>query len=154
MYVYLVRHGEAKPKGVDAARGLSAKGGSDVRRLAAFLEPQRLTVGVIWQSGKTRAAQTAAILSSAIASRDGVVEHASLSPNDPVGPIVEALGATADDVMIVGHLPSLAKLASALIAGHEQRAAVAFPAGGVICIEREGEAGWALRWMVVPELLR
>jgi len=153
MQVYLARHGHAKPAEVDPQRGLNAKGLRDVQKMASFLKLQRIAVDTVWHSGKARAAQTAAILAAAVTSRDGVVACAGLSPNDPVGPIVKTLGETTGDVMIVGHLPSLAKLASALVAGDDRTAAIDFPAGGVMCIEQDGRGSWALRWMLVPALL-
>ncbi len=154
MRVYLVQHGEAKPKDVDPDRHLTEKGVRDVGKVAAFLEPLGLRLGVIWHSGKARAAQTADILGSAVTAAEGIVEREGLAPNDPVDPMREALESAAEDVMIVGHLPFLSRLVWALVADSEVAEVVAFQNGGVVCVERGEDGGYRLRWMVTPELLR
>lgn len=103
MRVFLVRHGQAKPKAEDPDRALTHQGVADVQRIAAFLRPLRLNLDVIWHSGKSRAEQTARILASAAAARQGVVERDGLSPNDPVRPIQKVIRALDVDAMIVGH---------------------------------------------------
>ena len=47
MHLYLVRHGQAKSEQVDPRRGLSEAGVRQVRRLARFLKPLRLTAETI-----------------------------------------------------------------------------------------------------------
>jgi phosphohistidine phosphatase len=154
MRIYLVQHGEAEPQDVDPDRHLTAKGARDVRKVAAFLEPLGLRLGVIWHSGKARAAQTADILGGAVAAAGGIVEREGLAPNDPVGPVRKALESATEDLMIVGHLPFLSRLASALLVDSEEAQVVAFQNGGVVCVERGGDGACSLRWMVTPELLR
>lgn len=153
MRVYLVRHGDANPKAVDPNRGLSAKGLRDVQKMAAFLKPLGLRAGVVWHSGKARAAQTAQIMATAVASDAGVVQREGLAPNDPTKLLRKALAQADDDLMIVGHLPFLGKLASALVAGDEAAGVVDFPAGAAVCVERHGEATWAVVWMLIPDVL-
>ena len=153
MRVYLVRHGDAKPKDVDPNRGLSAKGLRDVQQVAAFLKPLGIRVSTIWHSGKTRASQTAQTMATVVTSQEGVVEHEGLAPNDPIGPVKKALRKADADVMIVGHLPSLSRLASALVVGDEAAEVITFPAGGVLCVERDDEGDWAIAWMMVPALV-
>jgi len=152
MRLYLVQHGESKPEDVDPSRGLTEKGGSDVGNVAAFLKSQEPSVKTVWHSGKTRARQTAEILASAIAAqaqtRDG------LAPNDPVDPVQEELTQITSDLMIVGHLPFLGKLTSALIAGSESADAVTFRQGGIVCLERDEHGSWRVRWMITPDLFR
>ena len=153
MRIYLVRHGEAKSSEEDPDRHLSEKGIRDVQKVAAFLRPLGLHVSAIWHSGKTRAAETAQITGSALLSAQGVVRRDGLAPNDPIGPVKRDLIDAAPALMIVGHLPFLSKLASALVAGDESRHMVAFQEGGVVCLVRSDQGDWGIRWMVVPELL-
>jgi phosphohistidine phosphatase len=55
------------------------------------------------------------------------------------------------DLMIVGHLPFLQKLASFLLSGTEGNQFISFRNSGVICLEYTD--AWKLLWAVVPELL-
>jgi len=153
MRVYLVQHGQAHSKDSDPDRHLTEKGSQDVHRLSEFVKHLDLRVSAVWQSGKTRAAQTAQILSTAAQTGEGIVEKEGLAPNDPVGPVAEELSAAKDDVMIVGHMPFLGKLASLLVARDESAQAVAFQQGGVVCLQRDEQNGWAVRWMVTPDML-
>ena len=153
MRLYLVRHGEAKPAGEDPERHLSDAGVQEAERVAAFLKPLGLRVGVLWHSGKARAAQTAEILAPALTADEGIVRRDGLAPNDPVGPVADAVSAWTDDVMIVGHLPFLGMLAALLLAGDEDADLVAFQCGAVVCLEGSGRSRFRLRWLVTPELV-
>jgi len=153
MRLYLVRHGEAKPKSEDPDRHLTKAGAADVQRVAAFLKGLGLEVDAIWHSPKTRARETAEILASAVAAEEGLVEHSGLAPNDPVGPICKRVEAGSRRLMIVGHLPHLEKLAAALVLGDEQAKALAFPTAAVACLLRKDEGGWLLEWLVTPDIL-
>jgi len=153
MRLYLVQHGEAKSADVDPTRSLTDKGLEDVRRVAAFLQPRRLVVEAVWHSGKTRAAETAEVLAQAIAGNQGVFKRDGLAPNDPVGTVVEHLTSFDDDLVVVGHLPFLSKLASVLVTGSEEANIAAFQMGGVVCLERDQAGAWRIRWMITPDLL-
>ena len=125
MRLYLVQHGDAELKEVDPDRPLTAVGAGDVKRMATFLRGRQLSVSAIWHSGKTRAAQTAELLSEAFAAEGGIRQRDGLAPNDPVGPVRRAVEAAGADLMIVGHLPFLGKHASLLLTGEEATGAVA-----------------------------
>ena len=83
---------------------------------------------------------------------EGVVQRDGLAPKDPVGPLVKTLADHQADLMIVGHMPFMAKLASALLAGDRKAAIVTFQQGGVCCLHRDDD-GWHVAWMVVPAVL-
>ena len=153
MKLYLVQHAESKSEKMDPARGLSEKGQADVKKVAAFLKTLRLVVEAIWHSGKTRAVQTAGILGQAVSAKQGVIQQNGLAPLDPVQPIQEKISQVSEDLMIVGHLPFMGKLASSLAAGSESADAVAFRQGGVVCLERDDQGTWRVRWAVTPDLL-
>jgi len=153
MQLYLVQHGRAKPKAEDPDRPLTAEGEEDVRKVTAFLEPLGLCTRAIWHSGKTRAAQTAETLSRAVAAENGLHLRDGLAPNDPVAPVARELSEADDDLMIVGHMPFMARLASALLLGDESGEPVVFQQGGVVCLRRGDDARWQVAWMIVPELL-
>jgi phosphohistidine phosphatase len=153
MLLYLIQHGEAAPEDLDPQRRLTEKGAEDVGKIADLLRPLGLTVKSVWHSGKARARQTAEIIGPAM----GVsvpTKHAGLSPNDPTSPIQVEIAGVDGDLMIVGHLPFLGKLASALLTGSESADIVAFQQGGIICLERLRETKWKTLWMIIPDLLR
>lgn len=149
-----MQHGEAKPQEEDPDRSLSIKGSQDVSKVAVFIRDLNIRVAEIRQSGKTRAAQTADLLAAAVSSNAGIIRSAGLSPNDPVEPLVEEIKGLRDDLMVVGHLPYLGKLAAALIAGAESIPVMAFQQGGIVCLESDDGDAWRVRWMVTPEILR
>jgi len=153
MQLYLVRHGEAKPKSEDPKRGLTDEGMRAVRRLAGFVSLLGVQAEVIWHSTKPRAEQTARIFASAVEDSQGLVERKDLGPNDPIGPVREAIEKGKRDVMIVGHLPFLEKLAAALLTGDENQDVIELEVGGVGCLHRREDGIWRVRWLVMPELL-
>lgn len=153
MKVYLVQHGRPVPKEEDPQRPLSAQGRADVERVALFLEKAGVKVEEIIHSGKLRAMQTAEILSSRIGSGTAISEWKGISPLDDVKPVAAQIQEGKCDRMLVGHLPHMAKLASLLTAGDETSDVIAFQQGAVVCLREVEGQGWAVAWMVVPELL-
>jgi phosphohistidine phosphatase len=152
MRLYLVQHGHALPKEVDAERPLSERGRSDVERVAAFLGRAGIWTAAVVHSGKTRARQTAEILAAAVA-RPGCIEARSgIDPNDDAQPVAGEAGAWGEDVMLVGHLPFMGRLASRLCAQDDDAGVVGFEPGSVVCLERRTDGGWRLVWMIRPEL--
>ena len=152
MRLYLVQHGEAKSKEQDPQRHLTDKGLQDVQKAADFIRPL-VTVGAMWHSGKARAAQTAEILASTITVSQGALQRDGLAPNDPIDRIAKELSSLDEDVMIVGHMPFLGKLVSVLVAGDESANVVAFQQGGMVCLERDDDKTWRVKWMMIKELM-
>jgi phosphohistidine phosphatase len=153
MRLYLVQHGEAVPEDVDPARPLSAGGRSDVERMAAFLARGGIRAVEVWHSGKRRAEQTAAILGAALSPERAPEARTGLNPNDPTEAIVREVATRDQDVMLVGHLPYMAKLANRLVVGREDAGVVAFRPGSVLCLERTDQR-WTIVWMATPEWFR
>ncbi|MBN2593952.1 MAG: phosphohistidine phosphatase SixA [Sedimentisphaerales bacterium] len=153
MKVYLVRHGDAVSSGVDPQRPLSEQGRADVRKVASFIKPLGISVEHIWHSGKLRAAQTTEILADSVKAEKGCSEHEALGPNDDVTVIADELDAYNTDIMIVGHLPYLAYLASLLTAGSETADVAAFDAGSIACLNRGDPGRWRIEWMIAPKNL-
>jgi len=152
MKVYLVRHGEAMSGEQDAQRGLTEAGMSHVAAVAGFLahygacRPARIV-----HSGKKRARQTAALLAERLSGREAEAVT-DLDPMADPGAWAEHLAGLHDDVMLVGHLPHMARLASLLLVGTPDADIVRFVAAGAVCLERD-QTGWSLSWMLTPELL-
>jgi phosphohistidine phosphatase len=138
-------------KEVDANRPLSKQGADEVKAMARFFYGKGLDIPEIWHSGKARAEQTAQSLQPAVALRGTILQQDGLGPKDDVKPIAKGLKGRADDLMIVGHLPFLAKLASRLLVGDENQAVVTFRNAGVVCLECDESHGWQIAWAIPPE---
>src|SRR5512139_1843417 len=123
MPIYFVQHGVAVPEEIDSNRPLSADGRREVEAVAAHLRKVGVSVKKVCHSGKTRAKETAQILTLQVG--DGnLYEVPGMNPNDPVAAF--AAGLKEDNVMFVGHLPHLGRLVSYLVAGNEAAGAVKF----------------------------
>jgi phosphohistidine phosphatase len=152
--LYLVQHGLARTKDQDPDRPLTAAGGEDVRKVAAYVgEKTDVQVSRILHSGKTRARQTAEILAEFLKPGSGVEAVQSLDPMDDPVLWAQQLADTDEDLMLVGHLPHLSKLAALLICGDPQSKVVDFRNGGVVSLRIEDEGHWALQWILLPEMV-
>jgi phosphohistidine phosphatase len=73
-----------------------------------------------------------------------------LAPNDDPAIWVERLEAEADDLMLVGHLPHLGRLAGLLLTGASDHSVIRFRQGGLVVLERT-ETGWEVAVVLPPE---
>ena len=153
MNLYLAQHGDSAPESVDPARPLTERGRQETQAVAAVAARLNLGVQQIRHSGKTRAEQTAAIFGTALFPPDGVVAVSGLAPNDDVRPVAEALERVSQPVMLVGHLPFMARLAGLLLTGDPDRAVVQFRSSGILCLACEAD-GWLVAWNLTPEMAR
>jgi phosphohistidine phosphatase len=151
MRLYLVQHGDALSKDADPERPLSESGRRDVARVAAFLKHAGVSPARVLHSGKARAQQTAAILGEALGA-GGAEAVAGLAPGDDVGAFTAMLGA-AEDTLVVGHLPFMARLVGLLVCGDAERTLVSYRPGAVVCLQTDAGGEWSVRWMVPPDLL-
>jgi phosphohistidine phosphatase len=153
MFLYLVQHAEAKREEEDPARDLTEKGRVDIENIAHHLKRLNVQVRQILHSGKTRAQSTANVMARHLKPPAGVSEAQGLAPlDDPeicAGPITKM----DEDIMLVGHLPHLARLAAILMSGDKERSVVNFQMGGVIRLRRMEAGQWAVDWMVVPGII-
>ncbi len=154
MVLYLVQHGEAKKEEEDPARGLTEKGTTDVRKAAAYARTMNLRISRIFHSGKTRAVQTAQILADHLKPEKGISQTDNLAPMDDPDVWAKRLGEMNDDVMLVGHLPYMAKLAGLLLCSDKEKMLVDFKMGGIVCLKRSEDGRWTVEWMIVPEMVR
>ena len=153
MKILLAQHGDSLPEHVDPERPLSDRGRDDVIGMARLLGASGVGVRRICHSGKLRARQTAELLAPHVAP-DAIVEAvAGLNPNDPIEPTADRVAGWADDTLIVGHLPFLARLAARLIGASDERPVIAFQPGSIVCLERDTAGIWVIAWMLRPELL-
>lgn len=153
MLLYLVQHAEAKSKEEDPARDLSEKGRQDILRVANYAGKFNVAVIQIFHSGKARAASTAQTLANSLKPPKGVSDTSGLAPLDDPESWVDRLSKMDEDIILVGHLPHLAKLAAQLITGDKENAVINFKMGGMVCLRRLEGDQWSVEWMVIPEIV-
>jgi len=154
MRLYLVQHGEAKREEEDPARPLTENGRKEVERVAGFLAKTGVKIQRILHSGKLRAAQTAEVLGQHLKPTRGIEKAEALEPLADPGIWIEKVNHMDEDVMLVGHLPHLKKLASLLLTGRDDLEIVKFRYGGVVCLERRENGLWSILWIIRPDILR
>ena len=154
MAVYLMQHGKPLSKEDDPERPLSPQGIKEVENLAKFLHGLGITFQEIYHSGKRRARETAEIMGFRLTPGTEPKEKKGLSPLDDVGEIADQINKKEGGLLIAGHLPHLSKLTSLLVTGNETIPVVSFQQGGLVCLERTEDGGWAVAWMLVPEILK
>lgn len=154
MLLYLVQHADAKSEKEDPARGLSEKGIQNITKVAQYISRLDIRVFPIIHSGKARAMQTARVLSDYLKMEKGVAEQDGLSPMDDPKIWFERIARKNEDIMLVGHLPHLSRLASLLLCGNQDVNIVDFKMGGVVCLGRRDDGTWAVEWMIPPEVIK
>ena len=147
MHLYLVQHGQAKSETEDPDRPITDRGTDEVARVAH----QAVDVVGVWparvvHSGKTRARQTAEVWAGLIGV--GVEQADGLAPNDDPTTWAGRLGPSPDDLLLVGHLPHLGRLAALLVSGRPDPPLVRFRPGGLVGLD-QADTGWVI-WLVVP----
>ncbi len=151
MRFYLVQHGEAKTEAEDPERSLTIKGEEETRKISGTAKKLGIRPSRIYHSGKKRAEQTARIIGEAINLSAQLGQ--GLNPNDDIRPWVERVSGEAEDLMLVGHLPFLEKLASFLVCGDEGAKEVMFRYSAIVCLERSVSGRWAVDRVIKPEMV-
>jgi phosphohistidine phosphatase len=154
MFLYLVQHGEALGKDVDRSRSLSEKGVGDVKKMASFSRDLKISPHQIVHSGKMRALQTAQLLEDRVTSDRVVLESDGLSPMDDPEMWFGRLSKMNEDIMIVGHLPYLDKLASLLLCRDKEKNIINFEMGSILCLKRLEEFNWNVEWFIKPGMIK
>lgn len=133
MDLWLVRHGEAVPESVDSARPLSHDGIRTVSAAASALSGKLGRLDLAAFSGKLRARQTAEILCAAAGyPADRLEETPALLPDAASETFIAFLEEHRgkENILCVGHLPSIARIASSLLSAGDPVKLV-FEAGSV-----------------------
>ena len=157
MEVYLMQHGPALPKEQDPDEGLSPAGEARIHASGKALKKMGVTFDVILSSPKKRSKQTAAIVAEEVGfPPERIVETEKVKAMTPPEETIKALAEHAgkERILIAGHLPSVAEVASFLLT-EGSKALVAFEMGGCCRIDVEDLPTHSghLRWYVTPEQL-
>ena len=142
MRALLVHHADAVGSDVDPQRPLSSLGVRQADELARAAAGIGFAPAAIWHSGKLRSRQTAEAFLRACAPFAQFKMIRGLQPDDPPEWLRDELAAENRDVLLVGHMPHIARLTALLSGG-----AVTMPLHGTIGFEK-GEDG---RWSIFSE---
>lgn len=152
MKLYLLRHGEPQPEEKDPDRRLTPRGQLDIAIIGRFLEQNEIFVPEIWHSAKHRVRETAEIIAQA-SGCTRLQERAEMAPLDPVGPVRAEIIGRGEDLMLVGHLPFLPRLAGQLLGCPRESPIFRFGTGEIVGLERDDAGIWQLLFAVSPRLL-
>ena len=153
MYLYLVQHAEAVSKDIDPSRGLSEQGMDDIKRVSQYISGLDMNVHEIFHSGKKRAFQTAQVLATHLKIEDKIIETDGLSPMDEPETWFSKINDLNRNVMLVGHLPYMAKLASLFLCGNKDNITVNFEMGCIVCLRNDDDLNWSADWIVKPRII-
>ena len=157
MEIYLMQHGPNLQKDVDPEEPLSPEGETQIGTAGRAMRRMGLHVDVIMASTKKRSWQTAAIVAQELGfSLEKIVRTDLVKPLAPPEETVRVLKqyAEAKAVLVVGHLPSLAEVASALLTAGS-KASIQFERGGIgrIDVDSFPTHEGRLRWYLTPQHL-
>jgi phosphohistidine phosphatase len=146
MDLILWRHAEAEDGSPDSARKLTKHGRDQAKRIAAWLKPRLPKRCEILVSPAARAQETASALGVRFETTDAVGTNAIPSE------LIAAIGwpTRSKAVLVVGHQPTLGRVAATLLAGAEADWHVA--KGAVWWLRYKDESA-ALRAVIHPNLL-
>jgi len=157
MEIYLMQHGPSLPKEEDPNEGLSPDGKERIHTSGKALKKMGIDFDAILASTKKRSRQTAAIIAEELGfPPEKIMETDKVKAMSPPEDTVKALAESSvyTKVLIAGHLPSLAEVASFLLT-EGSKATVEFERGGCcrIDVEELPTHSGRLRWYVTPEQL-
>lgn len=153
MELYLIRHGDIDPNVPDTGAGppLTETGLAQVRRSANFAARLGVQLAEIRHSEKLGAIQTAQEFESAL--RCTRKQVPGVGPDDDINPLRREAAGLEHNVMVVGHLPYLNRIAGALLAQDESMPVVVFHPAALIRLDRREDARWSLQLVMPPGVM-
>lgn len=152
MALYLVQHGKSLPKEVDPGQRLSEGGIAETGTIAEVAAGYQVKVQRIHHSPKDRARQTAEIFAKALSPPKGVQQIEGIKPMDDATRVAAGLTAGAD-LMLVGHLPFMARLTSFLVTGKIEPPVFRYQNSGIVCLDKLPEdTTWQIKWTLMPNI--
>jgi phosphohistidine phosphatase len=157
MKIYLMQHGPALSKDQDPEEGLGSEGKEKIHAGGKALKKMGVTFDAILSSPKKRSKDTAAIVAEQVGfPLEKIIETKNVKAMAPPEDTVQALSelSGAQRVLIAGHLPSVAEVASFLLT-EGSKAAVQFEMGGCcrIDVDELPTHSGRLRWYLTPAQL-
>ncbi len=162
MKLYLIRHSNAVDPGMpeyedDSQRPLSEKGREKMRKIASALQELGVQPDLILSSPFERAAQTAEILTKRLKYKGELAFSDFLVPTGNSDALIGEINEkySVDELILVGHEPSLSALVGTLTAGNSE-ISVNFKNGSVCCLSADDlhvERKAILEWLLTPKIL-
>ncbi len=161
MNLYLLRHGIAVDPGTpgydnDSERPLIPKGERRLHSAAVAMKKLELSFDLILSSPFIRAKQTAEIIASELKLKKRIEFFDGLVPGGNPKALIYALNElkpAPEDVLLVGHEPSLSRLISLLVSGNADATAIEMKKGGLCKLEvaelHYGQCA-KLAWLFTP----
>jgi phosphohistidine phosphatase len=140
MKIYLVRHAIAIDFGTqgyndDSLRPLTKEGRAKMKRIASALKALEVMPNLIVTSPYVRARQTAEVVIEGIGYQGELAQSFNLIPSADSGDMIKEINKkyAVDELMLVGHEPSMSALTSVLLTGNSNLS-INFKKGGVFCL--------------------
>ncbi len=155
MKLYCMRHGEAEPiPSGQKGRALTEKGVKEIEQMANYLSEQGVVIHHIMHSSKRRAQETAQILANTLQIQAVTECKSLLSPEADVDLLLEMIKTWHEDTLLVGHLPFLPKLVSALVVEEPTLFPIVnYPPGGIVCLEYYDAGRFVINFVLRPDML-
>jgi phosphohistidine phosphatase len=122
-----------------------------VARAANFAARLGVRVVEIRHSGRLASIQTAEAFERELSSPRR--EIVGLGPDDDINPLRREAAGLTDNVLVVGHLPFLNRIAGALLAQDESMPVVVFHHAALIRMDRRDDARWSLQLVMPPGVM-
>jgi len=159
MQLFLMRHGETVAARENSEQPLSRVGIATIQATAQTMKRFGLDFSTIVCSRLRRSHQSAALVAEAVRyPHSDIIESDTVRP-EAAGEELRAWLTTLPEleaVLVVGHLPSLERLAALLLGGREDQLLLRFPNGGLTLLELDvlNPGAAELVFQLTPEQLR
>jgi phosphohistidine phosphatase len=152
MHVYLIQHAEAVSSDINLERPITERGARDTERLAIFAR-KHLGAGIsrIYHSGKTRARQTAEIFAHHLDLDSALTQADALDPDSDPSVWAMRINELDENVMLVGHMPHIGRLASTLVTGDPNKQIVDIRNSAIMKLSKAGHGNWLVAEYVTPD---
>ena len=160
MNVYILRHasaGKGKPNSAqDDKRPLDKEGIEQCGNVGRLLAALNVQVDAVISSPLKRAVQTASLVANELGHERQIVFSEALGPNATLGGFREMLAkyAQQEDILVVGHNPSLSQFLSSMITGGANENAIDLKKGAVALVDYDSRTGTELIWSITPKIAR
>jgi phosphohistidine phosphatase len=152
MKIYFLRHGQADwPdwQGADDERPLTKKGKKEMKRVAEYLSEHEIEPTVLLSSPLPRAAETAEIVGDELGIQ--VAAESTLAPGFDSAKLADLLKHYAgQDLMLVGHEPSLSEAVAALTGANAKLAKAGLAR---VDVADPNQLRGQLIWLLSPKLM-
>lgn len=162
MKIYLIRHSNAVDPGTpgyedDSSRPLTENGRDKMSKIASALKGLSVNPDLIVSSPYVRARQTAEIVAKMLKYKKDLAFSEALVPMGKADQVIGEINEKyhVDELVLVGHEPSMSTLIGTLTAGNPDLA-ITLKKGGVCCLSADDlrtNRTAALEWLLTPKIM-